>query len=178
VRPCNTFSHADLDFVQLLQYCAACDTFSIPWHFKRCAGQLIVQFAQDVLNRRAYAIKFFLDEDSFYAEAALYVAVFPHLRKWLSKRATDALVKMTEQPGVERSGKFEVAQTMQAAASRFLPQVLLGPYLNNSRNLTYATPDNISICIEQHNKPVLHDPVLTSFRMQKTCCRWRHCEME
>jgi hypothetical protein len=131
---------------------------------KRYAGQAIVQFAQDMRDKRAFAIKFFLDEDSFYTEAALYVAVFPHLKKWLSKRATDVLAKMTERPGVEEDGKSEVTQTMQAAASRFLPQVLLGPYLNNSGYLTYATTDEVAICIGQHDKPVLHDPVLTSSR--------------
>jgi hypothetical protein len=75
---------------------------------------------------RAYAIKFFLNEDSFYAEAAMYVAVFPHLIKWLSKRATDALAKMAEQSGVDGSGKPEVTQSLQAAAARFLPQVIFG----------------------------------------------------
>jgi hypothetical protein len=82
-----------------------------------------VQFAQGVDDNRAYAIKFFLDEDSFYAEAALYVAVFPHLKQWLSRRAADALARINVLSEGEREGESEAAQTMQAAGAHFLPQV-------------------------------------------------------
>jgi hypothetical protein len=87
------------------------------------AGQAVVQFARSVHDNRPYAIKFFLDEDSFYAEAALYVAVFPHLKKWLSKRATAALVRIAAPQGCQVEGESEAAKTMQAAGARFLPQV-------------------------------------------------------
>jgi hypothetical protein len=82
-----------------------------------------VQFAQSVRDNRPYAVKFFLDEDSFYAEAALYVAVFPRLKKWLSKRATEALARIAAPQGREGEGESEAAQIMQAAGARFLPQV-------------------------------------------------------
>jgi hypothetical protein len=82
-----------------------------------------VQFAQGIRDNRAYAIKFFLDEGSFYAEAALYAAVFPHLTQWLSERATDAIARIIAQPGTDDVGESEAAQTMQAAGARFLPQV-------------------------------------------------------
>jgi hypothetical protein len=89
----------------------------------RCSGQAIVQFAQGVQDTRAYAVKFFLDEDSFYAEAALYVAVFPHLKQWLSKRAIDAVARITALPECDSNRENEAAQTMRAAGARFLPQV-------------------------------------------------------
>jgi hypothetical protein len=88
-----------------------------------CSGQGVVQFAQGVRDSRAYAVKFFLDEKNFYAEAALYVAVFPHLKKWLSKRATEALMRIEAPPGSESGGESETVRTMQAAGARFLPQV-------------------------------------------------------
>jgi hypothetical protein len=103
-----------------------------------------VQFAQGVHDSRAYAIKFFLDEESFYAEAALYVAVFPHLKQWLSRRATDALTRIAALPGCEVVGESEVANTMQAAASRFLPQVL--PYLK-ARSPPVRDPSEAIPCI-------------------------------
>jgi hypothetical protein len=82
-----------------------------------------VQFARSVRDNRPYAVKFFLDEDSFYAEAALYVAVFPHLKKWLSQRATEALASIAAPPGHESEEESEAMDTMQAAGARFLPQV-------------------------------------------------------
>jgi hypothetical protein len=85
-----------------------------------CAGQAVVQFAHGVRDNRAYAVKFFLDEDSFYAEAAMYVAAFPNLKMWLSQRATEALEQITALPEGDAN---EAAQTMQAAGARFLPQV-------------------------------------------------------
>ena len=41
------------------------------------AGQGVVQFAQDVDTMCEYAIKFFLDNESFITEANLYAACFP-----------------------------------------------------------------------------------------------------
>jgi hypothetical protein len=82
-----------------------------------------VQFAQGVHNYCAYAVKFFLDEYSFYAEAALYVVVFPSLRKWLSQRAIQALARIAALPGSEGEKESEASRTMQAAGARFLPQV-------------------------------------------------------
>jgi hypothetical protein len=87
------------------------------------AGQAVVQFAQSVLDNRPYAVKFFLDEESFYAEAALYVAVFPHLNKWLSQRATEALARFAAPLGREGEEESKAVDTMQAAGARFLPQV-------------------------------------------------------
>jgi hypothetical protein len=87
------------------------------------AGQAVVQFAQSVRNNRPYAVKFFLDEDSFYAEAAMYVAVFPHLKKWLSQRAIEALARIAASPGFQGEEESVVVDTMQAAGARFLPQV-------------------------------------------------------
>lgn len=83
----------------------------------------MVQFAQGVEDGREYAVKFFLDDASFYAEAALYVAVFPHLKRWLSDRATQAMSRLRA-PGehVEKAGQG--VQSMHSAGSRFLPQVL------------------------------------------------------
>jgi hypothetical protein len=82
-----------------------------------------VQFAQSVRDNRPYAVKFFLDEDSFYAEAALYVAVFPHLKKWLSQGATEALARTAASSGCEVEEESDVVDTMQAAGASFLPQV-------------------------------------------------------
>jgi hypothetical protein len=90
---------------------------------KLCSGQAIVQFAQGVQDNRAYAIKFFLDEDSFYAEASLYVAVFPFLKQWLSNRAIDAVAKINAFPECGGSRQHDAAQRMQAAGARFLPKV-------------------------------------------------------
>jgi hypothetical protein len=95
------------------------DIKALAWY----TGQAIVQFAQGVQDNRAYAVKFFLDEDSFYAEAAMYVAVFPHLRPWLSERAMEALAAITALPEDQCGGEREAAKTMQAAGARFLPQV-------------------------------------------------------
>jgi hypothetical protein len=87
------------------------------------AGQAVVQFAQSVRDNRPYAVKFFLDEDSFYAEAALYVAVFPHLQKKLSQRATEALTTIAAAPGREGEDESEAVEITQAAGARFLPKV-------------------------------------------------------
>jgi hypothetical protein len=88
-----------------------------------CTGQAVVQFAQGVRDNRAYAVKFFLDDESFYAEAALYVAVFPNLKEWLSKRATEAMAQIAALPGGQAGAESDVVKTMQAAGARFLPQV-------------------------------------------------------
>lgn len=92
-------------------------------------GQAVVQFAQGTRDSRAYAVKFFLDEASFYAEAAMYVAVFPNLREWLSERAVDAMAHLAKESEIT-SDKGDIKgqgggaeQAMQAAGARFLPQV-------------------------------------------------------
>jgi hypothetical protein len=90
-----------------------------------CAGKAIVQFAQGLQDNRAYAIKFLLDENIFYTEAALYVAVFPHLKQWLSERAADALARITALSGDDGGRMSDDSPTMQAAVARFLPQVAL-----------------------------------------------------
>jgi hypothetical protein len=68
-------------------------------------------------------VQFAQSEDSFYAEAALYVAVFPHLRKWLSQRAIDALQRFAATPGREGEEESMAVDTMKTAGARFLPQV-------------------------------------------------------
>jgi hypothetical protein len=111
------------------------------------AGQALVQFAQGVDDNRAYAIKFFLDEDSFYAEAALYVAVFPHLKQWLSRRAADALARINVLSEGDGERESKAAQTMQAAGARFLPQVRACSY---SAYLFYLQAYHLSLKIDFH----------------------------
>ena len=48
------------------------------------AGQAVVQFAVDPRDGREFAVKFFLQEEAFRAEAALYTACFPSVRTSLS----------------------------------------------------------------------------------------------
>ena len=43
------------------------------------AGQAVVQFATCMESNRRYAVKFFLDQNAFKAESALYGAFFPAL---------------------------------------------------------------------------------------------------
>jgi hypothetical protein len=94
------------------------------------AGQAVVQFAQGERDNCNYAVKFFLDVDSFYAEAALYVACFPHLQESLSDRAAGAAAASSPLAGSEgsrggsREGPVErTSSKMSAAGVRFLPQV-------------------------------------------------------
>ena len=94
------------------------------------AGQAVVQFARGVGDGREYAVKFFLDEGSFHAEAALYAAVAPHLRAHLSARAAHAIARLAAPP-VGTAGAFSTAgQEGRAnvpqpalASARFLPKV-------------------------------------------------------
>jgi hypothetical protein len=85
----------------------------------------VVQFARGVRDGREYAVKFFLDIESFYAEAALYVAAFPHLKEWLSERATTAMAPLLppEHAGRGAAAVAVEVQLERAAESRFLPQV-------------------------------------------------------
>jgi hypothetical protein len=53
----------------------------------------------------------------------MYVAVFPHLRPWLSERATEAMAVIAGLPEDEGGRETEASRTMQAAGARFLPQV-------------------------------------------------------
>ena len=77
-----------------------------------------MQFAEDVEGISAYAVKFFLDYESFLTEAALYAACFPHIHSRVSdkvKARADAAV------GVGMDGA--AAMHMSDVAARFLPQV-------------------------------------------------------
>eukprot|EP00892_Ulva_mutabilis_P011475 jgi/Ulvmu1/86/UM001_0089.1 len=79
-------------------------------------GQAIVQFAIGAQNCCEYAIKFFLDYESFLTEAALYAACFPHVRAAVS----DAVAVRVD-TGLGSSG--DVALPMANIVARFLPQV-------------------------------------------------------
>eukprot|EP00892_Ulva_mutabilis_P008118 jgi/Ulvmu1/5679/UM024_0026.1 len=52
---------------------------------RRHGGQAVVQFVVDPKDGREFAVKFFLQEEAFRAEAALYAASFPALRAHLSR---------------------------------------------------------------------------------------------
>jgi hypothetical protein len=51
------------------------------------AGQAVVQFARQLSSDREYAIKFYLDPDSFLAEAHLYATFVPSLRSSIPELA-------------------------------------------------------------------------------------------
>ena len=90
------------------------------------AGQAVVQFARGVSDGREYAVKFFLDEGSFHAEAALYAAVAPRLRTQLSARAAHAIACVaapTAGTAGGDGGASDAVRAVQAAGARFLPQV-------------------------------------------------------
>jgi hypothetical protein len=140
------------------------------------AGQAVVQFAQGVGDNRAYAIKFFLQEESFYAEAALYVAVFPHLKKWLSNRAAEALTQIEALPGSEGERKSEAAKTMQTAGARFLPQV----HASGSLLLLKSDPDGyhetIKFFVPAEGDALRHAARSNVEKLTwQMCCRWKHC---
>ena len=80
------------------------------------AGQAVVQFALGVLDRCEYAVKFFLEQDAFLTEAALYAACFPAVRSTVSE-AVAARADSAARVGAHAS--VPVAD----AVSRFLPQV-------------------------------------------------------
>eukprot|EP00892_Ulva_mutabilis_P006551 jgi/Ulvmu1/4268/UM194_0008.1 len=85
---------------------------------RRRGGQAIVQFAEGAADHCDYAIKFFLDYESFLTEAALYAACFPHVRAEVSD---DVLARADAAAGIGGNGGAEVP--MSEVAARFLPQV-------------------------------------------------------
>lgn len=103
------------------------------------AGQAVVQFAEGIRDKRNYAIKFFFDEESFFAEAALYAAVFPNLKHNLSSTALAIIAQRSMhsvgdgalEDDVNDDVRDEV-YAMQSAGARFLPQVQLNISCNRS----------------------------------------------
>ena len=65
-----------------------------------------------------YAIKFFLDYESFIVEAALYAACFPHIR---SKASDEIKARADATAGLGVNS--EAAVKMSDVVARFLPQV-------------------------------------------------------
>ena len=59
-----------------------------------CAGQAVVQFAVDPRDGAQYAVKFFLQQEAFTAEAALYASCFPSLCTHLSPALISRLPKL------------------------------------------------------------------------------------
>ena len=82
------------------------------------AGQAVVQFAEDADDMSQYAIKFFLDYESFLTEAALYAACFPDIHSQVSDEVK-ARADATAGLGMEGVA----AAHMSDVAARFLPQV-------------------------------------------------------
>jgi hypothetical protein len=76
----------------------------------------------------------------------MYVAVFPHLKQWLSKRATDTLVQMKSRPEYKGQKGSEGSQTMQAAGARFLPQVKASSCLHSACPLLCAISE-VLVCM-------------------------------
>eukprot|EP00892_Ulva_mutabilis_P008121 jgi/Ulvmu1/5681/UM024_0028.1 len=76
VQQLNSFSRDDL-FLGRFEVLG-------PRH-RRHGGQAVVQFVVDPKDGREFAVKFFLQEKAFRAEAALYAASFPALRSHLSR---------------------------------------------------------------------------------------------
>ena len=83
------------------------------------AGQAVVQFARGARDRCDYAVKFFLDHEAFFVEAALYAACFPDVRKSLSPEVAARAADMSATTAVGGGAAVQ----MSAAAARFLPQV-------------------------------------------------------
>ena len=83
-----------------------------------CAGQAVVQFAEDVEDRSEYAVKFFLDYESFLTEAAIYAACFPHIH---SRVSDEVKARADATAGVGMDG-VEAVQ-MSDITARFLPHV-------------------------------------------------------
>eukprot|EP00892_Ulva_mutabilis_P004162 jgi/Ulvmu1/2117/UM127_0002.1 len=86
---------------------------------RRCGGQALVQFAEGGQDRNRYAIKFFLDDESFLTEAALYAACFPHVRAAVSD---EVIARAGATAGCSSGG--EGAVLMSEVVGRFLPQVV------------------------------------------------------
>ena len=82
------------------------------------AGQAVVQFAEDVEDMSEYAIKFFLDYESFLTEAALYAGCFPHIH---SRVSNEVRTRADATAGLGMDGG--AAAHMADVAARFLPQV-------------------------------------------------------
>ena len=78
----------------------------------------MVQFAEGVDDMCEYAIKFFLDYESFLVEAALYAACFPHIHSQVS-----AEVKARADTEASAGVDGKAATQMPAISARFLPQV-------------------------------------------------------
>lgn len=91
-------------------------------HEARCSvGQAVVQFARGRTDRADYAIKFFLDEAAFQAEAALYAA-FPPTDA--SNNATvTALECSQKQDSSQATGRPAAGTSQMLNAARFLPKV-------------------------------------------------------
>eukprot|EP00892_Ulva_mutabilis_P004444 jgi/Ulvmu1/2371/UM130_0002.1 len=85
---------------------------------RRRGGQAVVQFAEGATDHCQYAIKFFLDYESFLVEAALYAACFPHVRAEVSD---EVLARADATAGLTSSG--DAAVPMSDIVARFLPQV-------------------------------------------------------
>ena len=83
------------------------------------AGQAVVQYVRGTSDRRHYAVKFFLDPDAFFVEAALYAACFPEIQKSVSPEVAARAVDVAAASGGEGIGAIAIP----AAAARFLPQV-------------------------------------------------------
>jgi hypothetical protein len=102
----------------------------------------------------------------------MYVAVFPHLRPWLSERASEALAAITAVPEYEGEGETEAARTMQAAGARFLPQVYATLCPETTYLLLFSAKERCFLHFEQH-KACLLPQVYTSscpiFLMSKHC---------
>ena len=80
----------------------------------RCAGQGLVEFAEDPEDRCDYAIKFFLDREAFLTEAALYATCFPAFR---------STAYPAGRPGPHPGGGAAEVASMADVVVRFLPQV-------------------------------------------------------
>lgn len=79
----------------------------------------MVQFAKRPHDSKEYAVKFFLDRNAFYTEAALYAAYFPALRRTLSFRGASARSGGEEsaiEAGMDGCGE-------RISGARFLPHV-------------------------------------------------------
>ena len=83
-----------------------------------CAGQAVVQFAEDVEDRSEYAVKFFLDYESFLTEAAIYAACFPHIH---SRVSDEVRARADATAGLGMDGVAAVQ--MSDITARFLPHV-------------------------------------------------------
>ena len=85
------------------------------------AGQAVVQFAEDPIDQCEYAIKFFLDQEAFLTEAALYASCSRAMAATLAPSAIAGLALITRSAG---SGECASSgASLPVTAARFLPQV-------------------------------------------------------